>query len=321
MRFLDEVYGSVIVDDAVAQELLGTKAMQRLKGVNQHGPAYLIFPKLRITRWDHSLGVYELLRRFDATLEECVAGLVHDVSHTAFSHVADFVYMRHDSHDFADSLREQFVRESDIPDVLLAHGLEVSDILDEKRFPLLERKLPSLCADRIDYALRDALRMGILSKNQVDAVLAGLTVEGGSFAFKDVASARLFADSYIACDEMLWGSSPQIVLYQVVADILRDGVKRGFLTEDELFLSDAEVLERLFQDMSLRERWNALEGVRLVYDENDYDYHVKTKIRYVDPQVLGGGRLSDLDKVFAKRLEGHLDRARRGMFVRIERHI
>lgn len=42
--------------------------------------------------YDHSMGVFVILRARGAPLEEQIAGLLHDVSHTAFSHVGDWVY-------------------------------------------------------------------------------------------------------------------------------------------------------------------------------------------------------------------------------------
>ena len=41
--------------------------------------------------FEHSLGVYLLLRRLGADRREQVAGLLHDISHTAFSHAVDFL--------------------------------------------------------------------------------------------------------------------------------------------------------------------------------------------------------------------------------------
>jgi len=50
------------------------------------------------TRFDHSVGVMLLIRKLgagsspaSALLKEQVAALLHDVSHTAFSHVIDYV--------------------------------------------------------------------------------------------------------------------------------------------------------------------------------------------------------------------------------------
>lgn len=86
----DEIYGEYEVE-AVLQDLIQSKPVQRLKGIHQGGASYLVNPKWNVTRYEHSMGVMLLIRRLGGSIEEQIAGLLHDVSHTAFSHVIDFV--------------------------------------------------------------------------------------------------------------------------------------------------------------------------------------------------------------------------------------
>src|SRR5205823_11476012 len=92
MRWNDRVYGDVTIDDPRLLALIACPTFQRLKGIRQAGPSAFAFPFKTVTRYEHSLGVYWLLRRLDADLREQVAGLLHDISHTAFSHAVDFVF-------------------------------------------------------------------------------------------------------------------------------------------------------------------------------------------------------------------------------------
>ena len=68
---------------------------------NQRGQAFVITVLMitallgitqPITRYEHSVGVMLLARRVGGGLREQVAALLHDVSHTAFSHVIDHVF-------------------------------------------------------------------------------------------------------------------------------------------------------------------------------------------------------------------------------------
>jgi hypothetical protein len=86
MILKDPLYGSFKIKEKVLLDLLKSQPVQRLKGVSQQG-----FPKREtktdfpiFTRYEHSVGVMLLLRRLNASVEEQVAGLIHDVSHTAF---------------------------------------------------------------------------------------------------------------------------------------------------------------------------------------------------------------------------------------------
>jgi uncharacterized protein len=99
MLFEDPVYGKIEVNETVLLELINSKPIQRLKGVLQGGLLYKVKPWKTMTRFDHSVGVMLLLRIKGASLEEQIAGLLHDISHTAFSHAINFVYKSKD-YDF-----------------------------------------------------------------------------------------------------------------------------------------------------------------------------------------------------------------------------
>ncbi len=96
-----------------------------------------------------------LLKKYDASLEEQIAGLLHDVPHTAFSHVVDFVFGTGKHQGYHERFMKQVIYDSEIPSILEEHGIDVEEVLDESNFKLLERGVPDLCADRIDYFLRD----------------------------------------------------------------------------------------------------------------------------------------------------------------------
>jgi HD superfamily phosphohydrolase len=156
MKYKDKVYGQITIKEKVIVELIKTNAMQRLKGVNQGGVLIFLNPnhgwrKFKTTRFEHSVGVCIVLKKFNACLEEQIAGLLHDVSHTTFSHALDFMFNRHTQHDYHEQFHEKMILDSKIPLILKKHDIEVNNILDEKRFTLLERELPDLCADRVDY--------------------------------------------------------------------------------------------------------------------------------------------------------------------------
>ena len=84
MRWQDRVYGETEIADPALLGLIGAPTFQRLRGVRQAGPSAIAFPFKDVTRFEHSLGVHVLLRRLGASRKEQVAGLLHDISHTAF---------------------------------------------------------------------------------------------------------------------------------------------------------------------------------------------------------------------------------------------
>ena len=63
MRWQDRVYGEVEIEDPAILDLIDCETFQRLRGIHQAGPSALPFPFKDVTRFEHSLGVFVLLRK------------------------------------------------------------------------------------------------------------------------------------------------------------------------------------------------------------------------------------------------------------------
>ena len=79
MIIQDKEFGDFEIKEEVLIELLNSQAIQRLKNIDQAGYAKGFFPHSR-NRFDHSVGVFLLIRKYGGSLEEQMAGLIHDVS-------------------------------------------------------------------------------------------------------------------------------------------------------------------------------------------------------------------------------------------------
>ncbi|MBM6861716.1 HD domain-containing protein, partial [Clostridium saudiense] len=127
MRIKDKIYGEFEVED-VLEELINTKVVQRLKNIHQGGAIYLVNPNWNITRYEHSVGTMIFIKMIGGTLEEQIAGLLHDISHTAFSHVVDFA-LNKSNEDYHEEIFERIVESSDIPKIITKYGYDYKDIL------------------------------------------------------------------------------------------------------------------------------------------------------------------------------------------------
>ncbi|MEC0166749.1 hypothetical protein P4L23_30840, partial [Bacillus cereus] len=61
--FKDPVHRYVHVRDKLIWDLIGTREFQRLRRIKQLGTTYLTFHGAEHSRFNHSLGVYEIVRR------------------------------------------------------------------------------------------------------------------------------------------------------------------------------------------------------------------------------------------------------------------
>ena len=319
MLLEDRVHGEVDVDEKVLKELIDSEPVQRLREIHQAGPLPFFTDKEHITRFQHSIGVFVLLRQHDASLEEQIAGLLHDVPHTAFSHTVDFVYQTED-HDYHDDFLEEIVVDSEIPEILERHGIDLEDVLDESRFGLLEQDSPLLCADRIDYFLRDSK---LLLDTDVEDYLEALRVRDGMFVLEGREVAEQYALDFVDADRHLWANPVEVAINELFADIVREALDKNILTQEDLFSTDREVMQKLREsdDDFIDSRFDILENQRFEIVEDDPDFVGHTKARYVDPPVLDRNeivRVTDYSDKLEREIMEHRKEVEDGFPVRID---
>ena len=299
MQWADRVYGDVRIDDPAILALIACPTFQRLKGIRQAGPSAFAFPFKTVSRYEHSLGAFLLLRRLGADRREQVAGLLHDISHTAFSHAVDFVFSSEEQNHHED-LKPEFLGRPDVVAALERLGYRPEEFVDDSVFPLLERPLPWLCADRLDYFFRDSLACDVSTPDSVARALAHLAVaDGPVIAFTDASVARDVQRRFAAMNRDWWASATEAYIYNEFADALREAFRLGTLTRDDLLADDAHVLERLRGSGSplIAEKLDRV--VHFRPDRlNGFVPRVVPKTRWLDPPVLVEGvarRLSELE--------------------------
>jgi hypothetical protein len=306
IRVEDPLYGTVTLATPVLIDLYHSHAVQRLAHIYQAGITAFINPVRSTTRLDHSMGVVALLQRFGAHPVEQAAGLIHDVPHTAFSHVVDFVFPNHE-HDYHEQQRERVLAASDLPEVFARHRLDWRFVAEAENFSLLEQPLPALCADRLDYFLRDAVTLRLATVAEVREVLAHLGVWNHRIVANDLDAARWLADRYLQTDDRLWCSIQEVGWYAVMARALKTALDGGIITEQDLQSTDQEIMSRLRAARHPEiHRWLDLLrlDVQFVRDDSQPDLVALPKVRTIDPPVLSHGQvrpLSELDPVFLQR--------------------
>ncbi|MBI2641593.1 HD domain-containing protein [Candidatus Roizmanbacteria bacterium] len=318
----DKVYGKTEIKEKVLIELIQSGPIQRLKRIHQSGISGYIVPyKKTISRFDHSVGVMILLKKYNATLEEQIAGLLHDVSHTAFSHVIDFVFPN-EAHEFHEWHYEKFILNTEIATILKEHRYDPRDFLDVKKFTLLERPVPELCADRIDYFLRD--RNGMLGKiGDPDDLLIYLVVCDKEFVFTNEKAALFFAKEYLRQNKLSWYSPEEGYYYIAFANILREALRLKIIEKKDFFTDDESLLKKLKKHVNqkIKEKLaNFFKPVKLTFRKTKHSLFIKSKPRFVDPKVLKDGklfRISELNKRFRENLKKEIYWMKKGFWVSV----
>ncbi len=162
----DPVHGYIELDE-LAQALLDTPQMQRLRRIRQLGLSHLVYPGANHTRFEHSLGTYhltcQLLEQIDIYQPEEIkaAALLHDVGHGPFSHVTEELIHRYTRHGHDEI--SHILKQPEIAIVLDNFSIKPSSIQAHvKGETTLGNILNSeIDVDRMDYLVRDAHYTGV----------------------------------------------------------------------------------------------------------------------------------------------------------------
>lgn len=319
----DPIHGSHTITEAVLIELLLSKPVDRLRRVLQHGITGLIgmTPSPPVTRYEHSVGAMLIVRAAGGTIEAQAAALLHDIAHTALSHVVDgvFGYVVHEDD------KMEYLNTTTVPDILTKHGLIAEDVLEESNYPLLELDSPAICADRGDYGIRDSLAFGITTLDEARSISRDLVASReGRLCFKSSRWAKRHAEAYMEADAFAWSHPAHSILYAYAADTIRLAHSTGRMKKCDLW--DGEGDEVFWHGMTesadpqirkLASRVKPSVRVEEIsageYEEGRPDSYYKTKntkARTIDPDVLQPDgsvkRLSQLSEEYRLSREAYL---------------
>ena len=174
--FKDPVHRYIHVRDRVIWDLIGTREFQRLRRIKQLGTTYLTFHGAEHSRFNHSLGVYEIVRRIiddvfqgrpqwdgSQRLLSLCAALLHDLGHGPFSHSYEKVFQL----DHENFTREIILGDTEVNAILRRVDSEFPKNVAEVIAKTYRNKLvvslisSQIDADRMDYLQRDAYYTGV----------------------------------------------------------------------------------------------------------------------------------------------------------------
>ena len=298
----DSVYGENFINEPIVIELINSREMNRLKNISQYGMPDEYYHKKNFSRYDHSLGVYFLLKKLGANLEEQIAGLLHDISHTAFSHVVDWVFGDPNKENFQDINHFNFILNSGLDNILNKYGYNTKRISSFEIFGLLDREIPSLCADRIDYCLRE-LKMGGSNTN---FYVSNLTNNDGQIVFNNFEAASNFGLEFLKLQKEHWGGIEAKLRYFILSNILKRALEEEIIFKEDFYTIDYEIIKKLVKSNNnyIIDNLNLLRDRFFVKNsENGSGILLKKKFRYIDPEILFANKIRKLSEISSEYKE------------------
>lgn len=253
----DPIHGYIHVDLQVVWDCINAKEMQRLRRIHQLGGDFQVYHTAEHSRFSHSLGVYEIVRRMVYEIDQLrealsdyekavamLAGLLHDIGHGPFSHAFEGISMyKHEEYTV-----KIIMENSEIHQILAACDArlpeDVASIIQYRHPKECMNQLVSgqLDADRMDYLLRDAYFTGTsYGKFDLERILRTIRVKNGRIVVK--ASGIHSVEDYImARYHMYWQVylHPVARSYETLLSILFRRMKEVYVLHPE-YLSDVKM--------------------------------------------------------------------------------
>lgn len=283
MMTSDIFYGNFELEPILG-DLINSAPVQRLKNVHQGGATFLVSPNAGHSRYEHSIGVMLLVRTLGGNLKEQVAGLLHDVSHTAFSHVIDYV-LKQKGEDYHEQIFEEVIAKSTIPSILSNYGFSTS-VLEDPGHTLLDMPLPALCADRIDYTIRDLYHFGLIDIVEIHNFLNELGVQDGKIGVKSEKAASWITGKYLQLNNEYFRKPEHIFANTRVSELIALGLDNGVIVLSDLWRDDPAVLSMIKSDPHLNVELEKIKGLDGFKSFSDSGSGIVFKERTLEPMLI-----------------------------------
>ncbi|HPW53562.1 MAG TPA: HD domain-containing protein [Erysipelotrichaceae bacterium] len=253
--FRDPIHGYVRVQDKVIWNCIQTREFQRLRRVKQLGSTSMVYHTSEHSRFAHSLGVYEIIRRMINEVKDIssaltdyekltvkLAGLLHDVGHAPFSH--SFEAIMDSDHELYTI--QIILEESEVNTVLKEYETclpaDVASVINgtHPNRILCQMVSSQLDADRMDYLLRDSYFSGTkYGEFDLERVLRTMRVADDKLTIK-ASGMHTIEDYIMARYHMYWQ-----VYYHPVSRSYDALLQKVFQRLFDLYQKDKSLAQKL----------------------------------------------------------------------------
>ncbi|WP_343343338.1 HD domain-containing protein [Terrisporobacter petrolearius] len=304
------------------KELINTPEFKRLSNVGMNcGCEYTSFPIFskgkNYTRYEHSIGVALIIWHFTKDIKQSIAGLLHDISSPVFAHVIDFLNGDHETQESTEEKTEEIIANSmEIQEILKKYNLNTKDVYDYHMYPIADNDSPLLSADRLEYTLGNAFYYGFKSMEEIRDMYEDLIVSINEFGQSEISFSTLDKAIEFTCvsieNSKVYSSNVDRFAMQYLADLLKLAVNKRVISMKDLYTVENQVISKLKKDEELKSMWKNFTKLSQIFtskEKPEYGYwvNIPAKKRYINPQVVSQGRVSNLSEKLSKEIDNFLN--------------
>lgn len=265
-----------------------------------------------INRLEHSIWVALIIWNFTKDKKQTIAGLLHDISHTVFSHTWDFLLGDMETQSSAEKYEREIIKnDSVIMRELDKLGLKVEDVDDYTKYPVADNEWPQLSADRLEYTLSSWVCFGGKSIEDIKKIYNNIILwtnedwivemwfknEDIAFEFWEL-SIRNWFGNFASYESVTWMS--------LLSKILEYLIVNNYIKNEDLYIkNDNDVIwmiqssndDKLKKMRDIFVSFNFYKIFRYKPETDNFLISSKTKKRFIDPLIFWKDKIKRLSKI------------------------
>lgn len=247
-----------------------------------------------ISRFDHSLTVSLIVYKLTKNKIETIAGLFHDIATPCFSHVIDYMNGDYEKQESTEEYTEKILRnDTYLQKCLEEDMINIDDIINFKKYPIVDNERPKVCADRIDGVILTGMGWTkSITKEDINSIVKNMMIfknenNEEEIGFKSLSVANRVLEVSKDID-VYCHSNEDNYMMELLAKITRLTIDEKYISYDDLYYYNEEKIFSLFKGKDNKEL------KRLIYEfENIKKSDIpnteipNVKVRKLSPIVNG----------------------------------
>ena len=212
-----------------------------------------------ISRYDHSLTVALLVYKLTKSKRATISGLFHDVSTPCFSHVIDYMNKDYSKQESTEAYTEKIImKDKHLLECLKEDYIKPEDIINFKKYSIVDLDRPSLCADRLDGIILTGICWSReITKEDIKSIVEDIAVYDNEnnqkeigFKSKEVAKRVIELNKNI---DILCHSNEDNYMMELLSKITKLGIDNNLFNYEDLFTYTEDKIFKLLNSSNNKE--------------------------------------------------------------------
>ena len=201
-----------------------------------------------ISRYDHSLTVSLIVYKLTKNKIATIAGLFHDIATPCFSHVIDYMNKDYDKQESTEEYTEYILKNDNyLLKCLKEDSIDINDIIDFKRYSIVDNNRPKVCADRIDGVILTGISWTKnINELDIDNIVDDMCIfknedNEDEIGFKTLEIAKKVVEVSESIDKYCHSDEDNYMM-QLLAKITKLAIDKKYISYEDLYKLNEEEL-------------------------------------------------------------------------------